>query len=450
MMLTRRTIFAAAALLLLTSPVAQAAVSAHLQRYSKPLAPAGSVTPASADTYGVFEPDVDMFIHAGAQLGSLRVYDQQGREVPYRPRYEPAAAGSVVTGRQVLLAEPLPQQRRSGQAIFATGATSPAAARPVAHDRIRIRIVPASTSGGFVSTAKIEASNDRRSWIGIAQAAITMPGPDAQPRVAEGIATYPTSAYRFLRVTVPGARTILPAEVELVQGQRFFMPPLVVRAPNDVKVVQDGRDTTVTADFGGAGVPIETIEVGTTTGSFVRTYEVRSANSRSELKQGGRLLRSGSLARVGVRDDTTIAGIATASRYLRITIRNGDDQPLENITMRYSSHSRAILFGHRDEGAYTATYGDAEIGAPSYDLARLPLDPEQVLAAVAFEPGQEVERPQPVAPAPKQTWLERNPWATNALAGVVALIVLGGVVWVLIRTGVTSEPSGPSGPDADQ
>lgn len=423
-------------ILLLGGTAAYAKKSAE-QPYSRLITPVSSVT--STTTYGIFEPDTAAFTHAGKGLRSLRIFNSKGKEIPYRSRFT-GATGKVTTGKRTRRVKPLSTEVASTGALFATGTTARGVARPTAHNAIHVRVIPIGTDAGFTSTMTVKGSDNKKDWHLLGRAAVTLAHPNASPRVAEGTVTYRRSAYRYLRVRVPGARKVIDAQIDLIYGQRFYAAPMVQRRPTTKRKSQAGRDTRLTLDFSRAGVPVKTIELQTSTPSFNRTYDVEITNSQAELDHGRALpVASGSIVRNGAVNKTKISGIDSTARYVRVLIHNGDDGPLTKLRIRAFSRSRAVLFPVTTGETYKLSYG-GRLTPPSYDIARLALDPAQVLNATKFKLGREEEHPQAVSrDRDSRTWVDRHRGITNLVGGLVAALVLLGVVWVLLRTGTTSE-----------
>ena len=104
-------------------------------------------------------------------------------------------------------------------------------------------------------------------------------------------------------------------------------------------------------------------------------------------------------------------------RYLRVTVTNGDDAPLEALRVTPLAGPRPLLLAAGHRPPFAVYYGAEDVAAPAYDFARLPA------AATGFERagvgtlGAEAVNDLFEPPADTRTFFERNRGAVNGAAG---------------------------------
>ena len=119
--------------------------------------------------------------------------------------------------------------------------------------------------------------------------------------------------------------------------------------------------------------------------------------------------------------------VGARDRLLRVTIFNGDDEPLRGIRLRAVARSRALLVegGHRVP--LRLLYGDPTSRAPSYDFARLPRADLGLARARFVRLGPETSNPAFEAPPDTRSFSAKHPAVIGAaLAIAAAVVALGG------------------------
>ncbi len=120
-------------------------------------------------------------------------------------------------------------------------------------------------------------------------------------------------------------------------------------------------------------------------------------------------------------------------RYLRVTVTNGDDAPLEALRVTPLAGPRPLLLAAGHQPPFAVYYGAEDVAAPAYDFARLPA------AATGFERagvgtlGAEAVNDLFEPPADTRTFFERNRGALNALLVLAAIVVAVGGLLALRR-----------------
>jgi len=128
--------------------------------------------------------------------------------------------------------------------------------------------------------------------------------------------------------------------------------------------------------------------------------------------------------------DTKVRLPETTARYLRLTIQDQDDRPLEIIGARAAGVRRTLVFEALPGREYVLDYGNPRAVAPRYDVERtvralgLTRLPQAALGAPIPLP--------PTPPPPRPPWLDAQPVAMWA-AMAVAVVALGALLLRLMR-----------------
>jgi hypothetical protein len=123
----------------------------------------------------------------------------------------------------------------------------------------------------------------------------------------------------------------------------------------------------------------------------------------------------------------------TRDRYLRVTIFNGDDEPLRGIRLRAVARSRALLVegGHRRP--LRMLYGDPASSPPSYDFALLPTADLDLARARPGRLGAEMRNPSFEAAPDMRSFAAKHPAVVTAALALAAVVVAFGGFLALRR-----------------
>ena len=123
----------------------------------------------------------------------------------------------------------------------------------------------------------------------------------------------------------------------------------------------------MTLDLGFPNVPVDAIEVQSTTDTFVRRAVVEGSNNGTTYVPLG----GAEVARYRGVDLDRIP-VDGRQRYVRVTIVNGDDAPLAGLRVRALARDRRLVLAEGFTPPYRLLYGAPGLAAPAYDFARLP------------------------------------------------------------------------------
>jgi hypothetical protein len=361
-----------------------------------------------------FEPDGPLYGHARIGFPDLRIVDADGTQVPWRTLPKPAA----VPLQPVRL---VARGRRDGtvSVVIDRGAV-----RPVI-DRIQLEI----PDRVFVGTVVVQGSTTgaEGSYATLSTTPIYAVRGAVDARSATAV--FPATDYRYLLVVARGVSQIAGASVAR-DPERAPLEPVSTRSRRR----EEERATVVRVDLGFPKVPVDAVRIRSSTARYVRGLTIEGSNDGTTFV----LLSRGEIARFPGVDLSRIE-LAARHRFLRVTIRNGDDAPLDGLRVVAEAMPRPLLLASGHTPPFRLLYGAAAVPAPAYDFAQLPA------AATGFERARTgtlgVERVNErfEAPADTRTFFERNDYLIEVALVVVALIVAAGGLLALRRR--TGEPN---------
>jgi hypothetical protein len=365
--------------------------------------------------------DRDVYENARADLGDLRIRDDEGREVPY------------------LLAR--------------VGERPPEVARPAMRDASYVRGQKAMVTLDFgaptlKSHLALTLSGDdfrrrvsvegrgRRDpeWVTIVDQAHVFAVPPPTEARYETI-PLPENNHQLLRVTVfhgpddPDRIRITDAWAGIEERRRPRETPI----PAAMARADDARagETVLTFDLGARHQPFRGVVLDVPLPRFWRGVAVEARLDPPPGQAGAPLawshLGEGVLYRIesgGEVRESLRVDVAGRHRVIRLRIRNRDDAPLPVAGATVMAAVERIAFEAAPGRRYRLSYGDPRRTSPSYDLARTAGDPA-LFAARARETalGPPVHAPADLAEVP---WTERNP--ALLWGGLVAVVLALGVL----------------------
>jgi hypothetical protein len=124
-----------------------------------------------------------------------------------------------------------------------------------------------------------------------------------------------------------------------------------------------------------------------------------------------------------------------AARYVRISIANGDDQPLTIKGVELVRIRRGLAFSAEPGGRYELWYGRKQAPSPSYDLSKLPLMRPDTLTAASLGRARALA----LAPPPPPPWSERHPGIFWGVLVGVAILLLAVIIRAMRMAGATAQ-----------
>jgi hypothetical protein len=399
-----------AAAALAAATVAPAAFAQSLDengfRYVRPAdAPPGLVA---------FEPDGPLFAHTKRELADLRILDSGGDQVPWRMR---PLAGSTRPPLPVLL---LNSGTRDGAAV----ALLDLGPNVGIHDQVVLDI----PDRDFVGKVEVSGSDKRRDPFTRLSTTVIYDISGAPPARSTA-AVYRPSDFRYLSLRATEVSEIAGASVIASGGSQ---PELLERSVRSTQVRSNARLTIVTVDLGYRNMPVDEIRVLASTTLYDRPVQIEASNTGERYV----LYAQGRVFRFPESVDATIP-IEGRHRYLRLTIENGDDAPLEGLRVEALARPRTVFVSEGFEPPYRLFYGNPRLGPPEYDFAQAPLEPDSAADATL---GREALNPAWEAPEDTRSFTARHPQVIKAALALAAAVLLFGAFLALRRR--TESPSG--------
>jgi hypothetical protein len=392
------------------------------------------VLPAVSERAFVEAPlDADVYARAEPTLADLRVRARGGAEVAYVIRRHDRPASRPE--RHLPLVDLVVTPARQTRFVLDLGPG------PGLHDGVRLRI--GDRAGSFRVPVRVETSADGTTW-DVARAAGFIYDVAGDTRAVDTTIRYPVSSTRWLRVTVEASRVEqivppAPSRVALqplpVLGATVLQRDVAVEREEDtVPAAIVEREWGMARKFSrlvldvGSRRPFDRVELDVADRNFHRVATFEASDDRRQWRWAG----SGALSALDtpqVRErDTRVHLPRTTARYVRVTIHDQDDRPLEITGARVAGPRRTLVFEAVAGREYVLDYGNPRAVAPSYDLART----VRALGAARL-PQATLGPPAALPPPARPPWLDAQPIAMWA-AMAVAVVALGALLVRLARS----------------
>lgn len=303
------------------------------------------------------------------------------------------------------------------------------------HNALTIETV----SENFRRIVEVSGSNDRSSW-----RMLTSQGQiydytvkeDIKPvKVMDTRVSYPDATYRYLLVKVLD-RGDTPLKIIGVKVARQVLTPAgeISHAPAK-EVSQDAKERTteIILDLGVAGIPHRRAEIQTGSTNFNRAVAIYDSEDRKDW----RLLSHVYIYKVATAKFTgDLLGFGypeSNRRYLRVSVKNGDDRPIDIGNVTLYGVVRNILFRSDPGKEYYVYLGNPEAKRPQYDIEKIsPYVETTELTRVSA--GPVAENAVFVAPEPpKKPFTERYPYVLPVSLGAVVAVLAFMLLRVVVR-----------------
>lgn len=381
--------------------------------------------------YAAIEPDAVMFDRAGTDLASVRLYPEedstQASSVPYFQRDTDLQLTAIPAKRL--------NYGVSGDASTAVFSVGP----NIRHSATTITLrTNAKPTEDWLETATLEGSNDQTTWVKFAEGTVfkIAGSPNTDEQTGETIYYSPTN-FSYIRATVPNSQEILAVSVEptvnAADGDLASLP--VQRQVRSAVKKQTATSTTFTLDLGHRNVPVDAIAFESSTSSFDREVAIYASKSRDELgPKHSAPITTDHVFRYN-KGERLVVPTSTDTRYLLVSIENGDDAPLNKLTISPRAVSRALLF-EADQPKYRVEYG-AKLASPDFDIQDVAKDDSDILFVSMWQLSPQKrntkyaeERAQEQKNLPL---FDRYTWLDDLLVVAGALVVAAGAAWMLLR-----------------
>jgi hypothetical protein len=356
--------------------------------------------------------DEEIWGHARPDLADLRLYDGQA-QVQYALSEQ---YGAVSTDQQEARILNLGSIAGYTEFDIDVGAITE-------YDRVRLRL----DGKDFVATASVAGANALGQGPTTELGSSTLYDFTREALGSNSVLKLPPSSFRYLHVKLsPGIRSqqLKGATVSNLHEKPAGWTNVGSCAPPE----QKPRSTVITCDLPDK-VPLNRIlfQVAPAQVNFRRAVNIVDAKS---LQVG-----SGDISRVRIdragmlvtSEDLAVSVFAKPAGRLTITVDNGDNPPLQLISVQPLSFERRVYFDPQGKTTLKLYYGDDKLSVPVYDYSRFfHLDESAVPAPLGPGSHNDVYAGRP----DERPWSERHPavlWAAMllALAALAAVAIRG-------------------------
>jgi hypothetical protein len=286
-----------------------------------------------------------------------------------------------------------------------------------AHNRLRI----ATTQHNFKEAVRIETSDDGRTWAMARQDGLVFDITTAGRKTSALAVDYPVSTRRYVRVTIPGWRD--PAYLASA-WLTYFKEAAAVRDTNSTLTPsatedQKAQTTLLIADIGFQGLAYDRLNITVEHGEFSRSVEISTSSDSKEWSFAGQ----GVISRTSQEERLSIDFPEQWNRYVKVTVFNRDNPPLQVTRVSLSALRRLLRFPSLATGPYWLYSGNPDAKQPSYDFASLA--PPSTVSLGAPEHN-------PLYRAPTRPWSDRNPHLLNFVL-IAAVAIMGFIAIRFLR-----------------
>ncbi len=351
-----------------------------------------------------------------ADLGDLRVIDDDGREIPF---VLVARTGRTTQSwRTVALVDVGFVPGRYTEVTVDTGPDG------AVHNAVELDTGRAD----FFAWVEVAAGDDRRSWRIVRDRAPVYRF-ERDRLAGTRTVTYPDARSRWLRLRILDPGEQLPvtgcrvAERIVEPAELRELPATFRREPGAA-----GRSRW-RAEL--AGVPASQVRFETRRDPFHRPVSVETSDDGESWREvgHGEIYRypttTGDDGGDRPRSQLDVEFSEARGRHWRVVVHDRNDPPIEDLALTLRGTPRHVTFTAEPGTGYRLIYGNGRAAAPGYELARL--TPREVAAgAPAAGLGAEAINDAWVSPEP---WTERHPVVLWIALGF-AVLVLG---WLALR-----------------
>jgi|GEM_PF-2351405 len=318
-----------------------------------------------AGEYAVFDVTPEIFDRSLPDLSDIRIVADDGREIPYVIWTERSDETSYRIVSDIINTAYVPQSHTTFTIDLGSS-------------YVRTNSVTITTSSiDFVRRVTVEGSPDNRHFAVLTDD-VQIFDFTTDHGISDTTVTYPTTDYRYIRVTlwdngdeplsnVGGAVSIR----ETVKGE---LVPLEIRKS---EITHDETTTRILVDLGYKNIPTSGVTFEAGDDNFSREVTIRVSNERdSESFRdvfGGVIHRLSGI-RGGISKESltterlTLTYPETRGRYLEFIIHDRDDVPLDVTIVEITGVPRHVTFAVENVGNYFLLTGNVRTHEPSYDF----------------------------------------------------------------------------------
>ena len=424
-------------------PIANAEFTSERWKYSRELRiPKG----LASSSFVAMPIPSQLFEKAGEGLSDLRIIKDNLHEEPYKLEISQETAHRNSYTHTI---QSVAESESSSWIIFDMGVHG------IFHNEVNIETSPRVFPGQPFGTIlfNLSTSVDQKQWKQIQEGVIINWPSENREIPKRTLIRYPISTSRFLRVfLLPfGAHEGIEAEnlkgiisSSFLKKEDFRKPPPLpspvlsasighteiyplseikypTRATIEFEETQN-RSTKIVLDLGAVNKPSQRISVRTSQKHFFRDVILEESN---DLDFWTTIISDGTLFSVEAgqyqQSKLSLNYPESHSRYLRLTILDRDNLPLEGMTqIKVWGAERKLFFYADPESNYKLYYGNDTAQAPIYDIERF-FSPTGGIPLLEATFGPEMENSE--FETPREALTERYPWLLGMLVGIASIIL---------------------------
>lgn len=345
----------------------------------------------------------------------LRIADAANREVPYALDASPARTA----GEAVALSDVGFVKGAYTQAIADLGDSG------ALHSAIALR----TSQPTYFERVEIASSDDRRTWTVLVRKALIYRVAQTQDAGTATIDFGPSRA-RWLRIRVLDGSRYFPILGASAEANAPL--PQLVPLEGRSSIKQGANQTVVTFALAAPNTDLGAVAFETRTPEFSRGVAFASSDAPPGKAPDWQAFDAATISRFTAgRPQLTVDLGHRRTREVRVTVDNGNDEPLRDLRVTPLGYQHVAIFRAEPNVTYRLLWNGPTAQAPTYDLAqRLAHESWSVgaaarvgaVASAAFLPNS-------LGP-PTAPWLQR---AALPLALLVGCIVLGGIALTALR-----------------
>ena len=366
----------------------------------------------------ILSPDV--FTHSRIDLGDLRLYNAANQTVPYALRVLRRDFR-----RDSFEAE---EFNRAEGANNSSEITLDLKRSDLEHNEVEVDM-PGSN---YRRQVELEGSEDNKTWSALASTQLIQ-FRRGDEKIDGNTVTYPTSRFRYLRLTVfpdpvVDRERVTIKSVKVVHKVEIPGEMLTLDAslgPREPARGDRGPGSEWIIDLGGNNVPCEQIDVEIDDTEFARNFHIEAEEPPGSFARFYRVSLQGSnfwQRREGEEKLPMVAKFnEVRTSRLKLIVTDHLNDPLKIQKVTFSAPVREVVFEKpSDDANVRLFFGNPEALAPNYDFARnLPsqLNPPPSRAKLS-----QIET-NPAFTPPPVPFTERWPWLIYVVLGAVSLIL---------------------------
>lgn len=387
--------------------------------------------PGSQGLYDVVVPFA-VFDKSRQDLADLRLFDANGREVPYAVRVLRA-----VNERRAMDANTF-NQATIGNSREVTLDLGDAG---VEHNEVEV----STTGSNSRRRVDIEGSDSGKEWRTLKNEAFIFGFNANNSSVESNRVSYPSSRYRYLRVKVFSDEItddhppeITEVKVLLTAHENEQLSTWSVSVPATQYLRNRGAAASSWNIDLGSRVPCDRLELMVGDNSFSRHFELENVDDPQNIHQ----VTQGELVRRSDEEPKPLVINFDKEEYvrnLRLVINDYSNQTLMLTSINASAPARQLIFELKEPAAQPLRlfFGNQKIEAPQYDFekdlaAKLTSQPTRVTLGPATTNQSFIPEPLPLT--------ERVPWLIY-LVLAASSVALGLILWSLARKTLQKQPA---------